>query len=658
MLSSACFIRNSFSQQFNVSRRIRFAVLMTLCILVAATAISSVSYAQGPTDGAFNGVIKDLDTGATIPNARVVFRNRATGFETTATTKSDGTFSKTALPTGEYEIEVSASGYVTDKKVQKLYAMDYYRVEPVPFTLAKVREPVAIVPPKPVPVVPGQPTPAPVPVPVPTPALQTTGGESEKLSLSTRNSGTFDDRLVVGLPLGSKTLTRTFDDLALLLPGVTLPPLTIGNGSGPGQGAGVGSAGQFSVNGMRGRSNNFTVDGSDNNDEDIGVRRQGFFSLVPQPIESIQEYQVTTLLAPAQYGRNFGGQVNAVSKSGGNVFHGTAFGFFNSSRLNARDAFDTANGTATTAVTASTNFSGTTYRQPVLLDGNPLTVTNQSGGKDPFKLGQGGFVLGGPIKKDKAFFFVSFETQILNARKEASFAVPTVEQRGIFGTGATGIFADCRTTEPGFNISSCNPANSSHYFPEFGFPTTAVGDAVFSLFPFANNPTGVYGPNTYTESLPADARGNVISGKYDQNFSFLGKPQAFTARYNFTQDRRIIPVTGAALFSSLRPRVRTQNFSTILNTQISSRISNVLRLSYGRTRLAFDEVRDPFLVPSQISPNEPFLLNARTIFNNTINPFPMAGSGYFIRSGVRYTGIPNTGPVIYQSGGTTELTES
>ena len=94
---------------------------------------------------------------------------------------------------------------------------------------------------------------------------------------------------------------------------------------------------------FRSRANNFTVDGSDNNDEDIGVRRQGFFSLIPQPIESIQEYQVITLLAPAQFGRNIGAQVNALSKSGTSETHGTIYGFFNSSQLNSRNFFDTTN---------------------------------------------------------------------------------------------------------------------------------------------------------------------------------------------------------------------------------------------------------------------------------------------------------------------------
>src|SRR5207244_10549264 len=149
--------------------------------------------------------------------------------------------------------------------------------------------------------------------------------------------------------------SRSFDDFALLAIGVAPPPQTLGSVAGPGVGAGVGSAGQFSVNGLRSRANNFTVDGSDNNDEDIGVRRQGFVALVPQPIESIQEYQLITLLAPAQFGRNIGAQVNAVSKSGGNQTHGTVYGLFNSSQLNSRKFFDTNFGNSVSALTTENN---------------------------------------------------------------------------------------------------------------------------------------------------------------------------------------------------------------------------------------------------------------------------------------------------------------
>src|SRR5256885_5517502 len=123
----------------------------------------------------------------------------------------------------------------------------------------------------------------------------------------------------------------------MLCLGAPPPPQTLGSVAGPGVGAGVGTAGQFAVNGLRSRANNFTVDGSDNNDEDVGVRRQGFVALAPQPIESLQEFQIITALADARFGRNIGGQVNALTKSGGTQNHGMFYGFLTNDAFNARD---------------------------------------------------------------------------------------------------------------------------------------------------------------------------------------------------------------------------------------------------------------------------------------------------------------------------------
>jgi hypothetical protein len=250
-----------------------------------------------------------------------------------------------------------------------------------------------------------------------------------------RRGGSYPEKEVSTLPLGASTRTRSFDELALLLPGVAVAPQTQGDSAGPGIGAGVGSAGQFAVNGLRSRANNFTVDGSDNNDEDIGVRRQGFLALVPQPIESIKEYQVITLLAPAQYGRNIGAQVNAVSKSGGNSTHGTFFGFLNTSQLNARSFFDSELGNARTPLQGlqlDPNGILSNRLVNVTVDGRQRFVTNESGGDDTFTLGQGGFVLGGPLVPSSSsgrslFYFISAEGHILNASREANFAVPTLE---------------------------------------------------------------------------------------------------------------------------------------------------------------------------------------------------------------------------------------
>ena len=493
------------------------------------------------------------------------------------------------------------------------------------------------------------PLPTPSATPSPSPATTTLTVEETDIrsrinATDARQSGAFTEEEVVTLPLGGTTLVRTFDELALLLPGVAPPPQTIDNGAGPGVGAGVGSAGQFAVNGLRSRANNFTVDGSDNNDEDIGVRRQGFLALIPQPIESIKEYQVITLLAPAQFGRNIGGQVNAVSKSGGSEVHGTVYGFFNSSELNARNYFDTTNGNAVTPLTTGNNQPVVLLHvtQTTVLSRQPLTVRNGSGGKDSFTFGQGGFVLGGPLEEARApgtparmFYFISAEKQIINASQEESFAVPTVDQRGAFDTGATGIFQLPR----GLRDQSGNPLGSV-----FARPATARGGAIFSLFPFPNNPTGIYGANTFTQTLPASGNGTVLSGKFDGNFRAGSKEQDVTARYNFTDDSRDIPATGGAIFSSLRPKVRTQNFSFFLNSEVNGPAStrpifNQARLSYGRTHLKFEQIPDQeYQVPSDILPGTPFLLNAPLLLNQTL---PACISATQL--------CPNTGAVFYSN---------
>ena len=444
--------------------------LTIVFIFGAATSFTPGVFAQGNTSGGFKGVVRDKGTGNFIPGAKVVLRNRQFGTQATVITDANGSYSKSSLPPGDYDIEVSANGYASQTKVQTLYAMANYTIEPDPFDLEP--EKAAVVSPPPVTVDPTVPVPKATPVPARSTSGQEPVREGGGIDLNPRHVGIFDGRAVTGLPLGGTTLTRTFDELAFLVPGVNPPPQAIGNSVGPGVGGGVGTSGQFSVNGLRSRANNFTVDGSDNNDEDIGVRRQGFFTLVPQPIESIQEFQIITLLAPAEFGRNLGAQVNALSKSGGNKFHGAIYGLINSDRLNARNFFDNASGNTTTNLTA-TRSSGTVV--PVFVDGVQKQVTNSAGSKDKFKLLQGGFAVGGRLVRDKMFFFVSGEGQRLNGNRERNFAVPTVTQRGLFNSGASGL-QQCQLNSMG----QCVPGA---VFVR-GFPTSVGGDAVFQLVSF------------------------------------------------------------------------------------------------------------------------------------------------------------------------------
>jgi len=575
-----------------------------LVAMIFVLALFSVASAQDTVTGAFEGIVSDSQTGARLRGATVLIVNEQTGVSFSLRTDYRGRFFQGLLLPGIYSVSVSLPGYQTRAVRQRLRITYTGEVVPVPVALNPVGA-------------------TPLPSAAGPTSVEQTDTRALIVTMDARRSGSSAEDEIVALPLGGTTNSRSFDELALLLPGVARPPQTLGSVAGPGVGPGVGSAGQFAVNGLRSRGNNFTVDGSDNNDEDIGVRRQGFVALIPQSIESVQEYQLITLLAPAQFGRNIGAQVNAVSKSGGNNTNGTLFGTFNSSQLNARNLFDTTLGRDVLPVRANNQDVLVQTRNPAGMVTNQqvLTTQNQSGGEDSLTFVQAGFVLGGPLRKKTTFYFVSFEKEITNASREEAFAVPTVEQRGAFGTGATGIFANPFTGQPVSTI-----------------PNSRNGAAIFSLYPLPNNPQGVFEANTLTQTLPANGRGSIASAKVDHNFLLMNRKQSFTARYNFTNDRRIIPVTGGAIFSSIKPFIRTQNLSLFLNSNLSepnkeSTVLNQIRLSYGRTHLRFEEVRNKdHLIPSAEFPSVPFLLNAPELLNVTTPAVP---------------GQPNTLPVIY-----------
>jgi hypothetical protein len=402
------------------------AVLQFSLLLFVLFCLTSTAKAQDTVTGAFEGTVTNSQTGAPLKDAVVEIINQQTNVGFTLKTDYRGRFFQGLLLPGNYLVRVSMPGYATKAAVQVLRITYTGEVVPIPVALDPAPTGTTSAPP-------AATTPS---------VIEDNDIRASIITIDGRRTGSYGDKEVVALPLSGKTVTQSFDELALLLPGVAPPPQTIGNVAGPGVGAGVGSAGQFSANGLRSRGNNFTVDGSDNNDEDIGVRRQGFVELIPQPLESIQEYQAITLLAPAQFGRNIGAQVNAVSKSGGNKTHGTFYGRFNSSQLNARNFFDTAFGNATSNLRANNQdvLVQTRNSAGAVTSQHALTVTNQSGNEDSFTSWQGGFVVGGPIRSNKLFYFASFEGDVTNATEEHSFAVPTIQERGAFGTGITGIF--------------------------------------------------------------------------------------------------------------------------------------------------------------------------------------------------------------------------
>ena len=153
-----------------------------------------------------------------------------------------------------------------------------------------------------------------------------------------------------------------------------------------------------SVNGGRGRANNFSVNGGDANDLFVNLP-----TVQPSP-DSIQEFRVLTNTFDAEYGRNSGSVVNVVTKSGTNEWHGSAYEFFRNKVLNANEYCLTA------------------------ADGLPC-------GKPQFNQNQFGGTFGGPIKKDRTFFFASYEgRRIRQGIPSPAVTVPSSQERRLPAT--------------------------------------------------------------------------------------------------------------------------------------------------------------------------------------------------------------------------------
>lgn len=569
-------------------------------------------------NGTLKGKVRSSVGGPGIPDVIVRAINEETGNPRSRRTNVEGDYLIPLLPVGKYRIEAEKAGFVVSAGTPPVKINLNQTQVTVPDI---IMEPVGTTPP----VIANQPvTPplAPTPSAAPAPSVLGSTGQLTSQFDATRRSNADESQLLT-LPLAD---SRTFDVLATLAAGVASPPQVLGV-AGPGIGAGIGTAGQFAVNGQRARSNNFTVDGSDNNDEDVGVRRQGFTSLVPQSIESVKEIQIVTSLWDAEAGRSSGSQVNAVSRSGTNKVHGTLYDFFNHNALNARNFFDySSDKVKSFALTARAirdytngqpDCGNPCRRIPVTIRNSsnpneapiPIVQANPSLGEDQFQRNLGGGAIGFPLHKDKTFFFGSYERQDVKARQEQHFSVPNINQRGFLGFGGSGFVVN----------------NQDVYYP-----TSPAGDSVFSLFPLPNNPLGPYGENTFTQVLPADGVGTIFSAKVDHSFRAWGKEHTATARYNFTNDERIVPAVGGAIYASLIPRVGTQNVSLFLNSELSTTLSNQLRASYGRTRLRFTEKRDAALRAPLYAPNDDFLLNTGYI-SNLANPLDTPNFVNYVR---------------------------
>lgn len=313
--------------------------------------IFSISIIAQTINGTISGTVVDQQKAA-IPGADVTVTNNETGFERSAVTDENGAFRVGGLPVGNYTVRIVGKGFSPTVKdsVQVSTAVD----TALDFELA-----------------PGS---------VEATVNVTSSGEL----LDTNQSQvikTVSQQQILELP-GRNSL----NGLALLNPGV-LPNQNGRPGSG------------FAVNGNRTRSNNFTIDGANNNDQSLSIPRQNL------PPEALQEFQIITNTFAAEFGRNAGSYVNQITRSGTNQFSGSGFWTWGGNGLDAL--------TTNQQRTFNANIAAGVPKQQALRNSRSVTVDNIYGG-----------TFGGPIVKNHTFFFTSldfedFRTTVSSAARVA-----------------------------------------------------------------------------------------------------------------------------------------------------------------------------------------------------------------------------------------------
>jgi hypothetical protein len=312
-------------------------------VLVFTLLLSCVCvFAQGTSSGALGGTVSDAK-GDVIKGATVTVTNKATGMERTATTNDDGAYKLDFLPAGRYSVKVSSSGFgeVTSDNVELLVGQtNNFNVTMNPGVQT---------------------------------ANVTVTADTELVSKEKTDVGmNITPRDVQDLPLNGRDL----GNLAYLAPGAkpvdsydpTKRRISV-----------------FGINGSSGRNVNVTVNGIDNKDNTVGGPVMQF------PLESIQEFIISTARFSAVNGRSEGAAVNVVTKSGGNEFHGSLFYFLRDKKLNASEVSPT-----NTAIKSKPPFNRKQWGGAI---GGPLYLP---------KFGEGGKSITG---NHQTYFFFALERQ-------------------------------------------------------------------------------------------------------------------------------------------------------------------------------------------------------------------------------------------------------
>jgi hypothetical protein len=457
-------------------------------LLLALPAIlTSTLFASGPT-GTITGTVTD-PSGAVVRNAGITILNEATNAVREAETNAAGDYTVTLLTPGRYRITVESAGF--RRSFFSDVSIDVDQTVRVDFKLevGATSEELQV-----------KDTP---------PAIQT---DTSTLGQVVNN------RFVQELPLNE----RNFLSFALLVPGSQLPAEGSQNST---------QGGALSVNGAREQSNNFLLDGVDNNDPYINQ-----YVALPS-VDAIQEFKVQSSDYSAEYGRTGGAQINVVLKGGTNDFHGTLFEYFRNRSLDAKNYFDLPD--------------CTTDSVPGTCAGIPALQRNQFGG-----------TLGGPILKNKTFFFVSYEGLRLRQADTREATVPNQIQ-----------WAEALGLANGF--CAVDPLPSCQFM-----------QTILSLYPAANVGSDLVDSNTFLAAPVIRRSDNLYTAKLDHHFT---STDTVSAHYSLIDQNIFNPYDPVNAFTSL-PGYGSYTLNHGQNSGLEwtrvfhSRLLNELRLGFIRMR--------------------------------------------------------------------------
>lgn len=492
----------------NVRLNVQGRPWVVLLAIAASLFLAVASFPQGIATGTLSGTILD-PSGAVIPNAKITAVNAATNTATVGQTNGDGLFTLRSLPPGSYKLTVESGSFRTavldkiDVFVARETDLGSIRLE-----LGKLGETVTV-----------------------------EGAAPIVESTTSQVTTNFDTKAVADLPLSG-----SFDALTLFIPGVA--------DSGDNNFSNTNGAG-FSSNGLRGRSNNFQIDGQSNNDNSIGGP-----SIFLGNQDALDEVSVITNDFGIEYGRASGSVVNYVTKSGTNDFHGSAFEYFLGSWA---DSHANEEKNPVFGFCAPTNpAAGCTPVGTI-----PRYVENKFGGS-----------FGGPIKRNKAWFFFTpyFDRQRgAGSPSTSSTVLPT--PNGLTQLAAAfpnnPAVAALNTIGP-YSVKAGNPTPS-------GTPTTiVVSDGVTSA-PIEFAPV--------TRSVPSLFNDREFTGRVDVQITSKDR---VSSRYIFQQS---IQAGATGRFSAgawVDIPARDQQIALDWVHTFNSNLLNQARYSFSRAGFGFE----------------------------------------------------------------------